>query len=177
LLWIAYADIAYTRHPALKLVLFCVAGGFSVLWSIIPRPDRFEAPGPRLDSSREPELFASLAEVADATAQQMPAEVYLVNDVNAFVTQRGGIMGIGSRRVMGLGLPLMHAVTVQEFKAILAHEFGHYHSGDVALGPWIHKTRAAIGRTRIADAPLGTPDFADTALLSRTPSEVQPNSD
>src|SRR5205085_12137526 len=32
-------------------------------------------------------------------------------------------------------------------KAIIAHEFGHYSSGDVKLGPWIHKTRATIGRT------------------------------
>ena len=39
------------------------------------------------------------------TAQTMPEEVYVVNAVNAFVAQRGGIMGIGSRRVMGIGLP------------------------------------------------------------------------
>jgi heat shock protein HtpX len=30
---------------------------------------------------------------------------------------------------------------------VLAHEFGHYHGGDVALAPWIYKTRVAIGRT------------------------------
>jgi len=48
---------------------------------------------------------------------------------------------------MGLGLPLMQSLTVDEFKGVLAHEFGHYHAGDVALGPWIYKTRAAIGRT------------------------------
>lgn len=30
---------------------------------------------------------------------------------------------------------------------MLAHEFGHYHGGDTKLGPWIYKTRAAIGRT------------------------------
>src|SRR5262249_44767281 len=53
----------------------------------------------------------------------------------------------GSRRVMGLGLPLMQVLTVGEFKSVLAHEFGHYHAGDVALAPWIYKTRAAIGRT------------------------------
>ena len=39
------------------------------------------------------------------------------------------------------------SITVQEFKAVLAHEFGHYHAGDVKLGPWIYKTRAAMGRT------------------------------
>jgi heat shock protein HtpX len=83
--------------------------------------------------------------------------VYLVNDVNAFVAQRGGVMGLGSRRVMGLGLPLMQAVTVQEFRGIVAHEFGHYHSGDVKIGPWIYKTRAAIGRTiqQLGDGVLG----------------------
>ena len=85
--------------------------------------------------------------MASSTEQTMPAHVYLVNDVNAFVTQRGGVMGFGSRRVMGIGLPLMQALTVQELKAVLAHEFGHYHAGDVSIGPWIYKTRAAIGRT------------------------------
>ncbi|HKP76920.1 MAG TPA: M48 family metalloprotease, partial [Longimicrobiaceae bacterium] len=29
------------------------------------------------------------------------------------------------------------------------HEFGHYHGGDTALGPWIYRTRAAIERTLI----------------------------
>ena len=122
-------------------------GAGSVLWAIFPRPDRFEDPGPRITAHDHPELFKLIHEVATATGQAMPQDVYLVNEVNAFVSQRGGTMGFGSRRVMGLGLPLMQALTVDEFKGVLAHEFGHYHSGDVALGPWIYKTRAAIGRT------------------------------
>jgi hypothetical protein len=77
----------------------------------------------------------------------MPSEVYLLNEVNAWVTHRGGVMGFGSHRVMGIGLPLLQALTVPELKAVIAHEFGHYHSGDVALGPWIYKTRSAIVRT------------------------------
>src|SRR2546430_16869096 len=77
----------------------------------------------------------------------MPTEVSLVADVNAFVTTRGGFMGFGSRRVMGLGLPLLQTLGVRELRAVLAHEFGHYHGGDTKLGPWIYKTRAAIGRT------------------------------
>lgn len=147
LFWVAYADVAYTKHPIGKLILFCVAGGLTVLWAIVPRPDRFEPPGPRIEPDDQPDLFKVIEEVAASASQTMPSEVYLVNDVNAFVAQRGGVMGIGSRRVMGLGLPLMQAVSVQEFRSVLAHEFGHYHSGDVKLGPWIYKTRAAIGRT------------------------------
>jgi Zn-dependent protease with chaperone function len=124
------------------------AVGFAaaIVWAVLPRPDRFVPPGPTIRSANEPALFDVITEVAAATAQEMPSEVYLVNDVNAFVAQRGGTMRFGSRRVMGIGLPLMQAVTVQEFKGILAHEFGHYHAGDVTIGTWIHKTRGAIAR-------------------------------
>ena len=147
LLWIAYADVAYAHRPNGRLILFCLFGGGSVLWAILPRFDKFEAPGPRTTRIDEPQLFAMLEDVARTTSQAMPPDVYIINDVNAFVTQRGGIMGFGSRRVMGIGLPLMQALTVQELRGVIAHEFGHYHSGDVGLGPWIYKTRAAIGRT------------------------------
>jgi heat shock protein HtpX len=147
LLWVAYIDAVRTRHPALRLIAFCIAGAASVLWAIAPRRDRFDAPGPRISEPEQPELFSLIREVANATSQAMPDDVYLLNDVNAFVAQRGGMMGIGVRRVMGLGLPLIQALTVDELKGVLAHEFGHYHAGDVALGPWIHRTRIAIGRT------------------------------
>jgi Zn-dependent protease with chaperone function len=128
-------------------VLFCIGGAGVVLWSIFPRVDRFEAPGPLLARREHPQLFERLEGVARSTGQEMPAEVYLVPDVNAWVAQRGGVMGFGSRRVMGLGLPLLQVLNVSELLAVLAHEFGHFHGGDTRLGPWIYKTRAATGRT------------------------------
>src|SRR4051794_34233265 len=90
LLWIAYIDVAHTRHPAARLVGFCIAGAASVLWAIVPRRDRFEAPGPRVTEQEQPELFKLIHDVARATSQAMPHDVYLLNDVNAFVAQRGG---------------------------------------------------------------------------------------
>ena len=147
LLWIPYEAYSNDVRLPLKIVLICVGLAAAIVWAVLPRIDRFVPPGPALTSADAPELFAVLTEVAGKTGQAMPADVYLVNDVNAFVTQRGGVMGIGSRRVMGIGVPLMQSVTVQELKAILAHAFGHYHAGDVSIGPWIYKTRAAIGRT------------------------------
>ncbi|HEX8693159.1 MAG TPA: M48 family metallopeptidase [Longimicrobium sp.] len=147
LLWIPYAEWRYLDHVSVKIALFCVVGAALVLWGIVPRPDRFDPPGPRLAPDEHPRLFALIREVAAATGQAMPAEVYLVPDLNAWVAQRGGVMGLGSRRVMGLGLPLLQTLSSRELRAVLAHEFGHYHGGDTALGPWIYKTRAAIGRT------------------------------
>ncbi len=147
LLWVPYAEFMYLERVNGRLTLFCLIGGVTILWALIPRIDKFEAPGPRLTPANAPELFEMINDVAKATSQSRPEDVYLLSDVNAFVTHRGGMMGFGSRRVMGIGLPLIKGLSPAELRAVIAHEFGHYVSGDVALGPWIHKTRAAIGRT------------------------------
>lgn len=147
LLWIPYAEYAYLDRVSVRLTIICVIGGGTILWALIPRIDKFEAPGPRLTPSNAPQLFTMINDIAKVTSQPRPEDVYLLNDVNAFVTQRGGVMGFGSRRVMGIGLPLIKGLSPAELRSVIAHEFGHYVSGDVALGPWIYKTRATIGRT------------------------------
>jgi len=147
LLYLPYAEIVYAHRIHIRLVFFCLVGAGIILWSIVPRPDRFAPPGPRLEEGQHPRLFGELTGVARAVGQPMPSEVYLVPEVNAWVAQRGGVMGFGSRRVMGLGLPLLQVLTISQLRAVLAHEFGHYHGGDTKLGPWVYKTRAAIGRT------------------------------
>jgi Zn-dependent protease with chaperone function len=147
LLYLIYLEFAVLGRINVRLTLFAFVGAVVILWAIFPRIDKFTAPGARLTASRFPELFKEIEKVARATGQEMPREVYLVSDVNAFVAERGGLMGIGARRVMGIGLPLFHLLSVGELSAILAHEFGHFYGGDTALGPWIYKTRAAIIRT------------------------------
>jgi heat shock protein HtpX len=156
LLLIPYAEWAGLGRVHIKLALICLFAAGTILWSVVPRPDRFEPPGPLLAPAAHPRLFALIERVAHATSQPMPAEVYLVRDMNAFVSQRGGLMGFGSRRIMGLGLPLLQALDVTQLEAVLAHEFGHYHGGDVKLGPWIYKTRNAIVRTVQALAEGGS---------------------
>lgn len=146
LLWIPYAEYVYLDRVHGRLALFCIIGGGTILWALVPRPDKFEAPGPRLTPATAPYLFTIIEEVAKATSQPRPEEVYLLPDVNAFVTHRGGVMGLRSHRVMGVGLPLIKALSPAELRSVIAHEFGHFVSGDVALGPWIYKTRAAIFR-------------------------------
>jgi len=154
LLLIPYAEFLYASQlPSIATRFFvgiaavCIGAAGSILWSLVPRRDQFEPPGPELIAMSQPRLFTVLQEVADAARQEMPVHVYLIADVNAWVSHRGGVMGFGSRRVMGLGLPLLQLVSVAELMAIIAHEFGHYCAGDVGLGPWIHKTRGAIART------------------------------
>lgn len=124
--------------------LTCAA---AILWSIVPRRDKFKPPGPALEPSSHPRLFAEIASIAAEFDEPMPASVYLMLEPNAWVAQRGGLLGIGSRRVMALGLPLVSVLTISEFRAVLAHEFGHYYGGDTGIGPWIQKAREALARS------------------------------
>jgi heat shock protein HtpX len=147
LLYLPYIVIVEGNRLPIKMIVFCLAGTWIILRSIMPRPDRFTPPGPRLTKQEHPKLHEAVEQIAQATQQAPPVEIYLVPEVNAWVSQRGGIMGIGSRRVMGLGLPLMQTLTASQFRAVLAHEFGHFYGGDTSLGPWIYKTNTAIART------------------------------
>lgn len=131
---------------SLLLFLFGIVIAATMLWSLIPRRDKFSAPGMLLDRSAHPRLFAELDGIATALNETLPREVYLIGAPNAFVADHGGVMGFGSRRVMGLGLPLLSLLTVSQFRAVLAHEFAHYYGGDTSLGPWVYKTKTSIIR-------------------------------
>jgi heat shock protein HtpX len=144
---VSIAWLLFANGRVNQLTVFCLIGAGAILWSIVPRPERFRAPGPALEAASNPRLFTELNDVASKVGEPMPHEVYLVPEVNAGVRQRGGFMGSRGRRVMLLGLPLLQVLTISEMRAVLAHEFGHYHGGDTRLAPWIYKTREAIIRT------------------------------
>jgi heat shock protein HtpX len=174
LLYIPYAEYVLLERVDLRIAFFCVSGAGAVCWAVMPRPDRFVPPGPELRPSEQPKLFELLESVRAATGQGQPRHVYLDLQVNAWVSQRGGFMGVGSRRVMGLGLPLIQALTVEQLRAVVAHEFGHYHGGDTRLGPWIYNTRVGIARTleRLEDSVIRLPFVAYGRLFFRITNAV-----
>ena len=101
-----------------------------------------------IDGRTEPRLKALVGEVAEAMGTKPPDEVYLIPDVNAFVYEHGRLLGlIRTKRVMGIGLALIDVVRVDQLRAILAHEFGHYVGGDTHLGGVIYRARSSLGRT------------------------------
>jgi Zn-dependent protease with chaperone function len=147
--YLPYLALTISDSPGFQILALFVFGiviAGAMLWSLVPRPDKFKPPGLLLDRSAQPRLFAELENIAASLNEPMPREVYLIGDVNAWVADRGGFMGFGSRRVMGLGLPLFSTLTVSQFRAILAHEFAHYYGGDTSLGPWVYKTQTAMVR-------------------------------
>lgn len=132
-------------HP--QLLLASVAGA-GILWALLPR--RREAwvdPGPRFTAETQPELTALVHHVATSIGQRMPSALYLIDDMNAFVTTHGGFLGVGGRRVLAVGVPLLTVLDRAELESVLVHEFGHFHGGDTRLLPLVYQTRAVMERT------------------------------
>ncbi len=146
LLLIPYAEWeSGTLH--LKVDAICIISALLILWAIMPRRNKFVQPGPELKKEEHPKLFELIENVAYSTKQKMPEAVYLILDMNAWVSEKGGFLGFNKKRIMGIGLPLMQTMNISELEAIIAHEFGHYYGGDTKLSPIIFKTRGAIERT------------------------------
>jgi heat shock protein HtpX len=152
-------EYALMHRMEIRLVIFGVGTGLLILHAILPRRDRFIPPGPEVLPSDQPRLHELVASVARDCEQPPPERLFLIPDVNAWVARRGGLAGIGARRMMGIGLPLLQVLDVGQLRAVLAHEFGHYWNGDTHLGPWIYGTRQSLVRT--------------VAALSRKPGFLQ----
>jgi len=115
-------------------------------YAVWPRREFFLAPGPRLTHVTHPRLSALLNEVAQASELATPEELYLIPEVNAWISRRGGRTFSGGRMVIALGLPLLAVLTPSQLRAVLAHEFGHEQGGDTILGGWIYGARLAMVR-------------------------------
>jgi Zn-dependent protease with chaperone function len=144
LLGLLYVQFRLTHQFHPKLTALCGSAALAILWSLLPRPQRFVAPGPKLRRDEHPELFDTIRSIARAAGQPEPKEVYLVRDLNAFVSQRGGLFGLGAKRYIGIGLPLLHVLTVSEFRGVVAHEFGHFCNEDTIFGAWTYRTWKSI---------------------------------
>ncbi|MBZ0152730.1 MAG: M48 family metallopeptidase, partial [Planctomycetes bacterium] len=144
LAWLVFADAQSHRiHPKLWIMAVVVIG--TVIYSVWPRRVKFPDPGVPLRRQDQPRLWSMVDEVARAAGQEPPRQIFLVPDINAFVAERNSVLGLGGERIMGIGLPLLQVLTLPQAKSVIAHEFGHYHGGDTRLGPFIYKTREAIG--------------------------------
>jgi Zn-dependent protease with chaperone function len=109
---------------------------------------RFDPPpGLELSEEEHPDLYALIQETGAATGGVCFHRVILDPEMNASVVQnpRLGVLG-WYRAYLVLGLPLLETLEVEEFKAVLAHEFAHVAGADGKTGAWLHRTRTTWER-------------------------------
>lgn len=117
---------------------------------VLASGSRAVLPGSRSVSVREaPGLWALVREVADRFGTAAPVEVRLTAEPNAAVGEEARMLGLRTgRRRLYVGVPLLVGLTVDELRAVLCHEFGHYARGHTRLGALTYRGSTALGDTR-----------------------------
>lgn len=108
---------------------------------------RFPDPGGRtILRDDAPALFDEIEQVRDRLGVRRPDEVRVTPDLNASVTQVP-VLGFAGpcREVLLVGVQLMQALTPAQFRAVLAHEFGHLSGQHGRFGSWIYRLRHTWG--------------------------------
>jgi Zn-dependent protease with chaperone function len=102
---------------------------------------RVEPPeGRPLEKGRAPALEARVAQIRSELAAPAADHIVFTDAFNAAVMQvpRFGIFGF-PRTYLVLGVPLMLALTREQFDAVLAHEFAHLSGSHPKHGLWVYR--------------------------------------
>jgi Zn-dependent protease with chaperone function len=135
-----FASLSVLKLLAVKLIILVVP----FLWLILNSLwiDVLPPIGTRITKKQAPELFAMINGLRRHLRSPRFHQVLITEDFNAAVAQipRLGILG-WQRNYLILGLPLLKALSIDQFKAVLAHEFGHLAKGHGKKSNWIYCQR------------------------------------
>lgn len=131
---ILLAKIGFKLIAPLAIVVWVCA---KAIWVRIEEPD-----GRRLARAEAPELFAEIDRIRKELGAPRVHEVIITEEFNAAVTQmpRLGLFGF-QKNFLILGLPLMMSLSLEEFRAVVAHELGHLSGSHSKFGAWIYRLR------------------------------------
>jgi len=124
--WVTGLSALFLAVFMIKALFFVRKGG---------EPDDLE-----VNAEQEPALFEFLHTLADEAGAPRPHRVFLSARVNAAVFYDLSIKNLlfPSRKNLEIGLGLVNILSLSEFKAVLAHEFGHFAQRSMAVGNWVY---------------------------------------
>jgi Zn-dependent protease with chaperone function len=130
----------FVNFAVLKFLIIPLGIGALVLrslWVKFPKPE-----GYRLREVDAPKLFEMLKRIRTATKGPEVHHVFLTPEFNASMSQhpRLGIFG-WYENCLRIGLPLLHALSPDEVRAVIAHEFGHLSRKHSVGSGWIYRVR------------------------------------
>lgn len=117
---------------ALSLLLF--------LW--IMRPSHDET-GHVLTHTQAPALYAAVDELRAKLKVSQEMQLVLDDEFNAGALEMPGLLGgMGTKRTLYLGIPLLCALSRDELLAVIGHELGHFSHRHGPMGQRIYRARA-----------------------------------
>jgi Zn-dependent protease with chaperone function len=158
-------------HIPIKLVaiigVLVLVTIWSVLKSLFVRPKDMD-PGTPVDLKKNPKLAAVLEEVAARVGTRQVDTVYMTPHTEIAVLERGGLtrqIRGNTERCLVLGVGVLDGMKLAPFKAILAHEYGHFSNRDTAGGGFAIAVRRSLLLTAVGLAQGGAAGWYNPAWL------------
>jgi Zn-dependent protease with chaperone function len=124
------------------VVLTLAAGALVRALVVVSLRKGGEQPGLPVTREHEPHLWQTVEDLAQRVRTD---EIRLVPEVNAAVSEDTRFLGLkATRRRMYIGLPLLQTLTVDEMRAVLGHELGHYSGAHTRLGTPVYRGRVSL---------------------------------
>lgn len=100
----------------------------------------------RIYEKDSPQLWKFIHQVCHDTGAPRPRRIYLSADVNAAVIFNSSLLNliVPPRKDLLIGLGLVNVLNLNEFKAVLAHEFGHFAQKSAGLGSYLMLARRIL---------------------------------
>lgn len=137
---VAVISVGRLNVIIVELLIIAVATAFVILrslWIVFPEPE-----GHELKYNDAPRLFELLAEVRKATGGPALYKVLLTDEYNASIVQHPKLGMLGwHQNYLHVGLPLLRALSPNDMRAIIAHEFGHLSGSHGKFSSWIYRVR------------------------------------
>jgi len=142
--------VAFPRFITLMIGAGMVGLGLSLLFFLIKfvfavNKDE-KASRIQITEDEQPQLFAFIRQLSLDTQTQFPKKIFLSPDVNAAVFYNSSFwsMFFPVRKNLEIGLGLVNTVSISEFKAVIAHEFGHFSQRSMKLGSFTYNVNRII---------------------------------
>lgn len=99
-----------------------------------------------ITQKEQPELFAFIKQICRDTGAPFPYRVFVTPDVNAAVFYNSSLLSLilPVKKNLLIGLGLVNGLTLSEFKAVLAHEFGHFSQSSMRVGSYVYMANHII---------------------------------
>ena len=94
----------------------------------------------------QPKLFAFIRQLTKDTQTPFPKKIFISPEVNACVFYDSSFwsMFFPIKKNLQIGLGLVNSLNVSEFKAVMAHEFGHFSQRSMKLGSFVYNVNRII---------------------------------
>lgn len=140
---------------------------YAIVRSIFAR-SKDRDPGRALSRDQAPRLWSLTEEVAKRLRTEPIEAIYVTPGTEIGVLERGGMLAQTrgqSRRELVLGLGALPGMTQGQFRAILAHEYGHFSNRDTAGGSLARRVRFTMHQLALRLALAGQARIYNPAWL------------